>query len=100
MTAKRKTGGQAHSPLARHRARKASQGLVRLEISVRKEDADLVRHVAAALSDPARQSAARAILRQRFAGSAGVSLKSLLAAAPLDGIELGRPRDLGRDVEL
>ena len=86
--------------LANHRARKARQGFVRVEINVRKEDAGLVRQVAAALSDPARQTAARALLRQRFAEPVGASLKALLASAPFEGIDLDRSRDRGRDVDL
>ena len=35
-----------------------------------------------------------------FATPARVSLKALLAAAPLDGIDLERSRDPGRDVDL
>jgi ribosomal protein L15E len=92
--------GRARSPVARHRARKARQGFVRVEINVRKEDALLLRRVAGALADPARQGAARTLLRQRFAEPARVSLKALLAAAPLDGVALDRGRDLGRDVDL
>jgi len=77
-----------------------SRGLVRVEVSVRKEDASLVRSVASALSDPARQNETRRILRQRFAAPRSVSLKALLASAPLEGIELDRSRDTGRDVDL
>ena len=88
------------SSLAGHRARMARQGFVRVEVNVRKEDASLVRHVAAALSDPARQAEARALLRQRFAEPPKVSLKALLASAPLEGIDLDRSDDLGRDVDL
>jgi len=88
------------SPVASHRARKEREGFVRVEVSVRKEDASLVRRVAAALSDPSRQAEARAILRQRFAEPPQVSLKALLASAPLDGIDLDRDRDPGRDVDL
>lgn len=91
---------RTQSPLANHRARMARSGLVRVEVSVRKEDAGLVRHVAAALTDPARQAAARVLLRQRFAKPPKVSLKALLASAPLEGIEIERGRDLGRDVDL
>jgi hypothetical protein len=91
---------QARSSLANHRARRARQGFVRVEVNVRKEDAGLVRQVAAALSDPARQSAARILLRQRFAEPATVSLKALLASAPLEGVDLDRDRDVGRDVDL
>ncbi len=91
---------QSRSSLARHRVRWARQGFVRVEVNVRKEDAGLVRQVAAALSDPARQAEARAVLRQRFVEPAKTSLKALLASAPLEGIDLDRGRDLGRDVDL
>jgi hypothetical protein len=91
---------KAKSPVASHRARRRRQGFVRVEVNVRKEDAGLVRLMASALSDPARQAEARAVLRQRFAEPPHVSLKALLAAAPLEGIELDRSRDPGRDVEL
>ncbi len=88
------------SSVASHRARRARAGFVRVEISVRKEDAPLVRGVAAALSDPSRRADARALLRQRFSAPAKLSLKALLASAPLDGIDLDRARDFGRDVDL
>jgi hypothetical protein len=90
---------RARSSLASHRARKARQGFVRVEVNVRKEDAGLVRQVAAALSDPARQAAARALIRQRLVEPPKLSLKALLAAAPLEGIDLDRVRDFGRNVE-
>jgi hypothetical protein len=93
-------GSRTRSSLARHRARKARQGFVRVEVNVRKEDAGLIRQVVAALSDPAHQAAARALLRQRFGEPAKLSLKALLASAPLEGIDLDRGHDLGRDVDL
>ena len=92
--------GRPKSPLASHRARMERRGFVRVEVNVRKEDAGLVRQVAAALSDPARQAEARQLLRRRFAQSPPVSLKALLASAPFDGIDLERSRDPGRDVDL
>ena len=88
------------SSVAIHRARKERQGFVRVEVNVRKEDAILVRRVASALSDPLRQGQARKLLRQGFAEPPKASLKALLASAPLDGIDLDRRRDLGRDVDL
>jgi hypothetical protein len=88
------------SPVAMHRARKERHGFVRVEVSVLDEDAGLVRRVASALSDPARRSDARALLRQRFAAPPEISLKLLLASAPLDGIALDRSRDPGRAVDL
>ncbi len=91
---------KSKSSVAIHRARKERQGFVRVEVSVRREDASLVRRVASALSDPSRQAEARKLLRQRFAQPPKVSLKALLASAPLDGIDLDRSRDVGRDVDL
>ena len=91
---------KAKSPLAKHRARMERQGLVRVEVRVRKEDASLVRHVASALSDPSRQAEARKLLRQRFVEPPKVSLKALLASAPLDGIDLDRSSAPGREIDL
>ena len=91
---------RAKSSLANHRAQMARRGFVRVEVNVSKGDASLVRHVAAALSDPARQAAARVLLRQRFVEPPAMSLKALLASAPLDGIDLDRNSDLGREVDL
>jgi hypothetical protein len=88
------------SALAGHRARKASQGYVRVEVNVRKEDAALVRHIASALSDPAPDNATRAMLRQSVASARKADLKALLACAPLEGIDLTRSADTGRDIEL
>jgi hypothetical protein len=88
------------SPLATHRARMVRQGFVRVEVNVRKDDAGLVRRVAAALSDPSRRAEARRLLQQRFGEPPKVSLKALLASAPLDGIDLDRSPAPGRDVDL
>lgn len=83
-----------------YRERRKRQGVVRLEMQVRREDAPLLRNVASALSDPARAAEVRALLRARFASPKSRSLKELLANAPLDGIDLDRSDDLGREVEL
>jgi hypothetical protein len=69
-------------------------------VQVRREDAGLVRSVAGALADPARADEARAVLRDRFASARVKSLKLLLADAPLDGIDLDRDDDCGREIEL
>ena len=92
--------GKTKSTVAKHRARRERQGFVRVEVNVRKEDAGLVRRVASALSDPSRQAEARMLLRQRFVKPSNMSLKALLASAPLDGIDLDRSRDPGRKVDL
>lgn len=91
---------KAKSSLASHRAQMRRRGLVRVEVNVRKEDASLVRRVASALSDPARQAEARKLLQQRFVEPPKVSLKALLASAPLDGIDLDRSPAPGREVDL
>ena len=95
-----KAKSKAKSFVARYRARLERQGLVRIEVYVLREDASLVRRVAAALSDPKRQAEARVLLRQRFVEPSHASLKALLASAPLDGIDLDRSNDLGREVDL
>lgn len=86
--------------LAQHRKRLRSRGLQRLEVQVRGEDAPLVRAIAAALTDPGQAAEARALLLRQFAPAPIHSLKDLIACAPLDGIDLDRPRDTGRAVEL
>ncbi len=88
------------SPVTRWRKRRQRQGFVRLEIQVRKEDAVLMRDVATALVDPERETETRAILRERIATPRSGGLKALLASAPLEGIDLERPRDPGRDAAL
>ena len=60
----------------------------------------LVRTVAAALRDPEREVAARATLRERFGAASGRGFKALLAACPLEGVDLVRPRDVARDVDV
>lgn len=88
------------SPVTRWRKRRERQGFVRLEVQVRKDDASLVREIAAALGDPEREAETRAILREKIVGRRTGGLKALLNAAPLDDIDLERQRDLGRDVSL
>ncbi|MBL8642430.1 MAG: hypothetical protein JNK21_00745 [Rhodospirillaceae bacterium] len=91
---------QKQKNLARHRRALKQRGIVRLEVRVRREDAPLVRRVAEALTDPAREASARAVLREGFAAQGVGGLKALLAAAPLDGIDLLRATDMGRTVDL
>jgi hypothetical protein len=86
--------------LTSHRRRMKRQGLVRVEVQVRREDASLVRSVAGALTDPAHAVEARALLRERFTPGDAKGLKALLADAPLEGVDLERGRDMGRAVDL
>jgi hypothetical protein len=86
--------------LSSYRRRLKRRRMVRLEVHVRKSDAALVRGVVSALGDPARENEARALLRERFGTDAAAGLKALLAAAPLEGIDLTRDRDFGRNISL
>jgi hypothetical protein len=85
------------TPVTSYRDRMKRQGFVRVEVQVRKEDAGLVRDVASALGDPAREAETRVILRERIASARVGGFKALLAAAPLEGIDLARPHDFGRE---
>ena len=86
--------------LAAHRRRQKHNGFTRLEIKVRKADAALIRDVARALADPVREADTRATLKKQIVSGAVTGLKALLAAAPLDGIDLSRERDAGRNAPL
>jgi hypothetical protein len=88
------------SPVDAYRKRMKRQGLVRVEVQVRKEYAGLVREVAAALGDPKRETETRDLLREQVAPHAAKGLKALLASAPLDGIDRDRPREFGRELDL
>ena len=47
-----------------------------------------------------RARMARRFQRERLGAAEPADLKALIAAVPLDGVDLGRNRDTGRDVEL
>lgn len=85
--------------LSAHRRRLKRRGIARLELRVRRDDVALVRGVVEALSDPAREGETRALLRERFGGGHAKSFKAMLAEAPLEGIDLTRQIDFGRDIE-
>lgn len=88
------------SPLTSYRTRMKRKGMVRVEVQVGKKDASLVRKLASALTDDAHAPSVRSLLQQHFSKAERPRLKDLLAAAPLEGIELIRDPDFGRDVEL
>jgi hypothetical protein len=58
------------------------------------------RQLLKALADPLRAAETRSILTARFGTPAKPGLKALLASAPLEGVDLERPRDLGREIDL
>lgn len=74
--------------LSAYRRRQKQRGVIRLEVHVRKDDAGLIRKVAKALYDPVRATEARALLRERLGAPQANGLKELLAAAPLEDIDL------------
>ncbi|MGI8525574.1 MAG: hypothetical protein ACR2K5_05250 [Pseudolabrys sp.] len=86
--------------VAAYRRRLKRRGAVRVEVHVRKDDAALVRGITKALADPAREAETRTLLRERFGAANAKGLKAFLAAAPLEGIDLNREGDPGRDVAL
>jgi hypothetical protein len=92
--------GQRKKALSQYRRRLTQRGVIRLEVHVRKDDAPLVRGIVRALADPNRESETRALLRERFGTGKASGLKALLASAPLEGVDLSRPCDFGRDIEL
>lgn len=85
------------------RVRAPRRGLVRLEVQVPRQDAPLVRALAALLRDGRPEAAQRgrqelnALLRTASEVS---RLKELLAAAPLEGVEFQRSRETGPILEL
>lgn len=83
-----------------YRARLARKGLTRVEVHVPKVDVAFVREVASALSDPARADQVRAALKRPNSIYSGMTLKDLLSCAPLEGIDLTRSKDTGRDIDL
>jgi hypothetical protein len=58
--------------------------------SCSKRECSLVRGAVKALSDPGRQAEARILLRERFGTAKPIGLRALLAAAPLESIDLSR----------
>jgi hypothetical protein len=85
--------------LKSHRLRQRRRGLSRVEVTVQKQDAPLIRDVAKALNDPSQSRAVRMLIREKMRFHS-MGLKELLASAPLEGVDLTRPVDFGREVEL
>jgi len=92
------TTNKKKSPSA-DRKRLKREGLVRVEVHVREQDAPLIRGAVKALVDPELQAKARALLREHFAADSARGFKKLLAAAPLEDIDFGRDRGLGRNLD-
>jgi hypothetical protein len=85
--------------LTSYRRRLKREGLVRLEVHVRQDDAVLIKGVAQALRDPNREGETRAALRQ-FGPPPRKSFKQFLSEAPLDRVDLTRAQHREREVDL
>ena len=84
-----------------HRQRLRERGLVRLEVQAPAGDAPWIRRLAKILrAKSGRSERVRRQLRSAVAQDQELGFKELLAAAPLEGIDLTRQRDRGRDVDL
>ena len=93
MTSQRKA-------VSNYRLRRKRQGIERLEVQVQKSDVKLVRNIVDALGNPESSEETRSLLHERYSGDQSIGLKALIAAAPLDGVDLSRDIDHGRDIEL
>ena len=89
----------AGKAVAEHRKRLKQRGLVRIELRAPKEDAPLLREIGGALADPARAARTRTVLRELVAVYHAKGFKELLAAAPLEGVDLERNPDTGREID-
>ena len=86
--------------VAEHRKRLKSRGVVRIELRAPEQDAALLREIAGALADPQRGARTRQLLYEHFDPHAGLGLKELLAAAPLDlELDFDRRADGNREIE-
>ncbi len=85
--------------LKSHRHRQKRRGLTRVEVTVRSQDVPLIRDVAKALNDPAQANTARMLIRANLRFRS-MGIKELLASAPLEGVDLDRPKDFGREIDL
>ncbi|MBM3505658.1 MAG: hypothetical protein FJX65_17560 [Alphaproteobacteria bacterium] len=86
--------------MKRFRRRQRRRGMIRIEVQVRREDAPLIRRLVKSLSDDDwRKTHRKSLVRVDYLAST-VGLKALLAAAPLEGIDLRRSRDRNRPIRL
>ena len=83
---------------ARHSRKSTGQGWIRLEVA-RESDRPLLREVARKLRDPSGAVDLRAGLQTLLGNRSKLSKKAVLAAAPLEGIDLTRDPDPGRDID-
>ena len=85
------------SPIGRRRERNHRQTSARIVGQPNKGHAGLVQDAAATLCNSEPKSKVRATLRKKTAAARAQGFKELLESAPLDGIDIERSRDFGRD---
>ena len=84
-----------------YRKRLKGRGLIRLEVETTKGDAALIRQVAKALrGDLIQATNVRGQLHRLLLATPQSDLKALLASAPLEGVDVSRQQDTGREVDL
>ncbi|OXE36698.1 MAG: hypothetical protein CGW95_06125 [Phenylobacterium zucineum] len=88
------------TPLERHRARLKDAGQIRVEVVVPRDDAALVRNLAAILRDTTLADDLRRLLITKLGNPNARGFKALLESAPLEGIDLERQSDLPREIDL
>ena len=88
------------SALQQFRARLKRDGMARVELQVRREDAVLMRHIARDLADPDRSVATRQALLACINRNAPASLKEHLLLPAIGELDLVRSADTGRAVDL
>jgi hypothetical protein len=80
----------------RHRERQSKKGLARMELSVPRQDRELLRSVASELRkggfDADRM---RMLLKSVVKGEDLIDFKAFLEMAPLEGVDLKRSKDTG-----
>ncbi len=90
-------GDARRQAVAEHRKRLKSRGLVRLELRAPEQDAALLREIAGALAAPERGARTRIALTELFAMHQARDFKEFLVAAPLEGLDLERGREVDLD---
>ena len=86
--------------VSNYRRRMKQKGMMRVEVQVHQGDARLIRNSASTLSDPEKAEETREFLKKHFTDDTPTGLKALLASAPLEGVDLDREPDFGRNNEL
>lgn len=84
-----------------YRNRQKARGIARVEVAVPDSDRDLIRQTAANLRAGGEiAERTRAAMQSVIDPYAGMNLKQLLEAAPIEDLELERSRETWRDIDL